>query len=87
VTAQIGLKEGLEKGDKFEILEMGWNELGIPVWKSIGKVSLDKKSPIWDNRQGAEVGVDKEGKPLPAFTKFKGGKKAMPGLHYLRLTK
>ena len=87
VTAQIGLKEGLEKGDKFEILEMGWNELGIPVWKSIGKVSLDKKSPIWDNRQGAEVGVDKEGKPLPAFTKFKGGKNAMPGLHYLRITK
>lgn len=87
VTAQIGLKEGLEKGDKFEILEMGWNELGIPVWKSIGKVSLDKKAPIWDNRQGAEVGVDKEGNPLPAFSKFKGGSKAMPGLHYLRLTK
>lgn len=87
LTAQIGLKEGLEKGDKFEILEMGFNELGIPVWKSIGKVSLDKKATIWDNRQGAEVGVDKEGKPLPAFSIFKGGGKAMPGLHYIRLTK
>ncbi|NBU48429.1 MAG: hypothetical protein EBS34_13525 [Flavobacteriales bacterium] len=55
VTAQIGLKEGVEKGQSFEILEQGFNKLGLPVWKSIGKVSVDKKKPIWDNTAGAEA--------------------------------
>lgn len=87
LTARIGMKEGLEGGEKFEILEMGWNDLGIPEWKSVGKVSLDKKAQVWDNRQGAEVVLAEDGSPLPEFTTFKGGKKAMPGMHYIRLVK
>ena len=89
VTAQIGLKEGVEKGQSFEILEQGFNKLGLPVWKSIGKVSVDKKKPIWDNTAGAEAKLDDKGVeiPSPAFTTFKGGKNAQVGLHYIRLIK
>tara|TARA_B110000285_G_scaffold160922_1_gene179751 strand:+ start:961 stop:2319 length:1359 start_codon:yes stop_codon:yes gene_type:complete len=87
LTARIGMKEGLEGGEKFEILEMGWNDIGIPEWKSVGKLSLDKKAQVWDNRQGAEVVLAEDGSSLPEFTTFKGGKKAMPGMHYIRLVK
>jgi hypothetical protein len=89
VTAQIGLKEGVEAGQKYEILEQGFNELGMPVWKSVGSVSVDKKAPIWDNTIGAEVVLDAAGNPVPTVsaTTFSGGKKAQVGLHYLRLIK
>jgi hypothetical protein len=89
VTAQIGVKEGVEPGQKFEILEQGWNELGMPVWKSIGTLSVDKKAPVWDNTIGAEPVLDEAGNPVQTVssTTFSGGKKAAVGLHYLRLIK
>lgn len=89
VTAQIGLKEGVEPGQKYEILEQGFNELGVPVWKSVGSVSVDKKAPIWDNTIGAEVVLDASGNPVPTVsaTTFSGGKKVELGLHYIRLIK
>lgn len=89
VTAQIGLKEGVEPGQSFEILEQSFNKLGLPEWKSIGKVSVDKNAPIWDNTAGAEVKLDEKGVEIktPSFTTFKGGKNAQVGLHYIRLIK
>ena len=89
LTARIGTKQGVESKQKWEILEMSFNDLGLPVWKSIGKAAVDKKAPIWDNVQGAEVAVDKDGNPLPIqkFSTFSGGNKAQPGLHFIRLVK
>ncbi|MEJ6681459.1 MAG: hypothetical protein QNL21_05140 [Flavobacteriales bacterium] len=89
LTARIGMKQGVEKKQKWEILEMSINELGLPEWKSIGKSSVDKKAPIWDNTQGAEVQTDEAGQPLEVieFTTFAGGKNAQPGLHFIRLIK
>jgi hypothetical protein len=84
LTARIGLKEGLQPKDKFEILEMGMNELGLPMWNSIGTVSVDGSLPIWDNRQGAEVEITDPNSSKVSFTTFSGGKKAQVGLHYLR---
>lgn len=86
-SVQIGLKEGVEPKQKYEILEMDYTELGIPYWKVIGKVKTSKKLPIWDNRQGAEKQLDSEGNEVPPFTVFSGGKKAQPGLNYIRLIK
>lgn len=83
LTARIGLKEALGPKDKFEILEPGTNELGLPVWKSIGTVSVDSKFPIWDNRQGAELENTDPNQPKTTFTTFSGGKKAQVGLHFL----
>jgi hypothetical protein len=91
LTARIGVKEGLENKQTFEILEMSYSKLGLPIWKSIGKCTVDAKaSPIWDNSQGAEPVVDADGKPLQVkeFTTFAGGgKKIQPGLHFIRFKK
>ena len=84
VTAQIGMKEGLEGGEKFDVLEMTLNEKsGRTEYKKVASVSVDKKG-IWDNRYNAgskpEVEtLDKDGKPIVA-TRFKGGKKVQTGM-------
>jgi hypothetical protein len=89
VVARIGLKEGLEPGTNFEILESYKDELGLPKWKSIGKVSVDKKKEIWDNRKGAVAKLDENGVAIPTeeYTTFKGGAKAQPGMHFIRQVK
>ena len=88
LIAQIGIKEGVEKGDKYEILKSEEDEFGIPKWKSIGKVKVDKKKVIWDNRPNAEPLKDKDGKDIPVipYTSFKGGKKATE-MHFIRFLK
>jgi hypothetical protein len=83
VTAQIGMKEGLEGGEKFDVLEMTLNSQGLTEYKKVGSVSVDKEA-IWDNRYNAggkpEVEtLDSEGKPITA-TRFKGGKKVESGM-------
>jgi len=89
LIAQIGIKEGVENGDKYEILKSEEDQFGIPKWKSIGKVKVDKKKVIWDNRPNAEPLKDKDGKDIPVlpYTTFKGGKKAVAGMHYIRFLK
>jgi len=84
VTSRIGLKEGVEPKQKFDILEMSINDIGMPVWKSIGSVTVDSKKPIWDNRQGAESEITDPNQQQVSFTTFTGGKNAQVGLHFLR---
>ncbi|MFA5196753.1 MAG: hypothetical protein WC401_13225, partial [Bacteroidales bacterium] len=48
VTAKIGKKEGLEPGDKFDVLEQTIDENGKTVYKKVGVVKVDKT--VWDNR-------------------------------------
>jgi len=84
ITAQIGMKEGLSGGEKFDVLELTVSpKTGYSEYKKVGTVKVDKKV-IWDNRYNAggkpeAEQVDKEGKPISA-TKFSGGKKIMPGM-------
>ena len=50
LMADMGMKEGLEGGEKFELLQPVLNEKTNKVeWKSIGVVTVDKKG-VWDNR-------------------------------------
>jgi hypothetical protein len=76
VTAQIGMKEGIEGGEKFEVLEFGVDDkTGLTVYKKVGTVKVDKKQ-VWDNRYNAgqkpeKEQLDKEGNPVSA-TLFKG---------------
>lgn len=84
IMAKIGLKEGISPGDKFQVLEMIWDEeAGKTTWKKVKKCKVDKKSPIWDNRYTAgeevEVQKDDEGNPVTA-TSFKGSKKIQVGM-------
>lgn len=102
VTARIGLKEGLEAGQSFDILESRKDDkTGRYRYVSVGSVSVDKKAPIWDNRFQEKPDVEEiveaalAGTPLtindpdegPAFTTFTGGKKAQLGMNFLRLKK
>jgi hypothetical protein len=48
ITAKIGLKEGLEPGDKYDVLEKTIDGSGKTYYKQIGVVKVDEKQ-IWDN--------------------------------------
>jgi len=50
ITAAIGMKEGLEAGDKYEVLEKNVNsETGKTTYKRVGTVKVSGDQ-IWDNR-------------------------------------
>lgn len=53
IYAKIGLKEGLKKGDEYQILEPQEDENGRITYKEVGKVKVDEKQ-IWNNLYGAE---------------------------------
>ncbi|WP_152604847.1 hypothetical protein [Psychroserpens jangbogonensis] len=53
LSAKIGLKEGLEKGDKYEVLEQVLNKEGKTEYQRIGVIKVDKDQ-IWDNRFNAD---------------------------------
>lgn len=75
LSAKIGLKEGLEDGDKYEVLEQNQGEDGKTFYKKMGVITVDKKQ-IWDNRymatEDTTATVDR--------TLFKGGKGYYPGM-------
>lgn len=53
-TAFIGLKEGLEKNTKFEVLERVYNEKTNTFrYKKVGNLKIDK-SRVWENREMIE---------------------------------
>ena len=84
ITAKIGLKEGLESGDKFEVLEQTIDKEGKTKYVSKGTIKVDGKQ-IWDNRYlaGKDPGIDttKVSKaPVIDRTFFKGGKDFYPGM-------
>jgi hypothetical protein len=79
LTAKIGLKESLEKGDKFEVLEQVIDEkTGKTKYERKGVVKVDG-SQIWDNRymagelQAADTTAAAKDKPVFDRTLFKGG--------------
>jgi hypothetical protein len=49
LTAKIGLKEGVEAGDKFDVLEKNVDDTGRTYYKKLTTIKVDKKQ-IWDNR-------------------------------------
>jgi hypothetical protein len=78
LTAKIGLKESIEKGDKFEVLEQELDEkTGKTKYVRMGTIRVDG-SQIWDNRYMAaelKAAADSTGIPIPQIdrTLFKGG--------------
>ena len=93
ITAMIGLKEGLEPGDKFEILKSTTDpKTGKKSYVAFASAKVDKDFPIFDNLYipTGEQKTDEAGNPVtgPGFTTFSGGdKKVMAGAHFLRLIK
>lgn len=72
-TAKIGLKEGLEPGDRYEVLEQVQDPNGKITYVRKGVLSIDK-SFIWDNTYSAEelIELGKQPGQTPQFTVFKG---------------
>jgi hypothetical protein len=84
ITAQIGMKEGLSGGEKFDVLELTVNpKTGLTEYKKVGTAVADKKI-VWDNRYNAgqkseaEL-LDKDGNPITGTT-FKSSKDIQPGM-------
>ena len=73
-SAKLGMKEGLEGGEKFEILEIRGGE-----YNKIGTIDVDKNK-VWDNRYGAP-------KQEIEQTYFKGKNKDAREWFYVRLVK
>ncbi|MBI2257488.1 MAG: hypothetical protein HYU67_01145 [Flavobacteriia bacterium] len=81
-TAKIGLKEGLERGDKFEVLEQRMDrKTGIIEYVRVDKITVDHNL-IWDNRYGVGDEPVKTNENVPAIdrTTFKKGKNLSSGL-------
>lgn len=80
LSAKIGLKEGLEGGDKYEVLEQTIDKNGKTVYKRQGVIKVDKKQ-IWDNRfMAAEEREAKGEGEVKEYTLFKGGKNFYAGM-------
>ncbi|BAO76875.1 hypothetical protein [Winogradskyella sp. PG-2] len=69
IAAKIGLKEGIEKGDKYEVLEQVIDKDGHTEYKRVGVIKVDKNH-IWDNRFMA----DEESNSTIEYTTFSGSK-------------
>jgi len=81
IVAKIGLKEALEPGDKFDVLEQVYDKkTGLTKYDVVATIKVDKKN-IWDNRYNMES-VEKIAENAKLVgTEFKGGgKKIMPGM-------
>ena len=77
ITAPIGMKEGLEGGEKFRVFEMTYDpESGETRFVEAGIVKVDKKQ-IWDNQFSLS---QSKKKGTPQYTAFKGGKGVLPGM-------
>lgn len=78
IVAKIGMKEGISGGDKFDVLEMVYNQkTGLTEYKVVTTIKADKKF-IWDNRYNME-GAESSDKSKLNGTQFKG-KKVMAGM-------
>ena len=82
ITAKIGMKEGIDSGDKFEVLEQTIDpKTGLTKYESKGKITVDKEK-IWDNRYNVVDGPQESSgdKPVLNCSAFKGGKDYYPGM-------
>ena len=81
LMADMGMKEGLEGGESFNLLEPQLDpETNKVTWKSVGVVKVDKKQ-IWDNRYSlTEEGKQPEGEAGLKGTVLSANKKAAVGM-------
>ena len=80
ITAKIGIKEGIEGGDKFEVLEQTQDPTtGLTKYIRKGIITVDKNN-IWDNRFSLGDEEDAGDKSKVDRTTFKGGNKYFAGM-------
>jgi len=81
ITAKIGMKEGLEGGEKFEVLEQVQDtKTGKVTYKKVGTITAEK-GKIWDNRFNlADEQQPADGEKAIDKTTFSGGSGYYPGM-------
>lgn len=81
LTAKIGLKEGIENGTKFEVMEQQSDENGKTTYVKVGTIKVDASAehPIWDNRYGANEDNPNSTVDRTYFKKV-SGKDLYPGM-------
>lgn len=80
LVADMGMKEGLEGGESFNLLEPRYNpETNEMEWKSIGVVKVNKKQ-IWDNRYSLTDEAKKAAESEIQGTVLSPNKKAAVGM-------
>lgn len=88
-TAEIGTKEGVQNGDKFDVLKPEPGKIaGTYVWNKIGSLAVDKKAVVWDNNGDSEepkLAEDGTVIETPKFTPLKGKGKKINSNCYIRL--
>jgi hypothetical protein len=57
--AFVGMKEGVKKGDKFEVLQKTINKEGKEEFKVVKTITVEKDG-VWDNREGAGEVIEGE---------------------------
>lgn len=79
LKADVGLKEGVQEGDVFEVLQKNEDERGVVSYERVGLVK-PVRGQIWDNRYMAkEEQLDNSTIGYTAFEKI-SGKDFVPGL-------
>jgi len=80
ITASIGMKEGLNGGEKFEVFEQYLDQdTGKTNYDKIDIIKVNKKM-VWDNRFTNSLSNDENDSDI-RVTHFKKGKKALrPGM-------
>ena len=68
------MKEGLEGGEKFDVLEQKFNSNGSTRWAKKGTIKVNKKA-IWDNRYYITKPPELTNDDAIVATSFKGCKK------------
>jgi len=86
-TAKIGMKEGIQGGETFNVFEQRFDDkTNKTIYKQVGSITVDKKKPVWDNRY--YINDKPETKQDVEFTTFKGGSKSFyPGMLIQQATK
>lgn len=79
IQADIGLKEGVNENDLYEVLEIETNDEGINTYSRVGTIKAIK-GKIWDNRYMAkEEGIKEADYGYTTFEKI-SGKDFFPGM-------
>ena len=79
LKADMGMKEGLEGGEAFDLLEPVLNpKTNEYEWKSVGVVKVSKKD-IWDNRYSLTEGAAEQSEEVKG-TVLSDNKKAAVGM-------
>ncbi|HET8839470.1 MAG TPA: hypothetical protein VFM82_10810 [Flavobacteriaceae bacterium] len=71
ISAKVGKKEGIKKGDEFEVLEREQQEDGTIEYRRMGIIKVGKEEDVWDNTTEGDWAAESA---TAEYTVFRGAK-------------